>query len=418
MAIQNAMVLFFTRRMGMKEKEIKFCQMLLEKFGTIGAQINGGFTRLAYTETEDAMHEMLESIGRELGFEILHDTVGNTFVANSLEENYYLIGSHLDSVVDGGQYDGPAGVIAGLMVMKWVKESGLNIPIRVVGFRCEESSNFGCCTIGSGLITGELKKDQIAHMVGRNGKTVEQVFQEYGFDLEPPQIQGMKQYLEVHIEQGKVLEELETQIGIVSTIAGPIRYYFHLEGMAEHSGATPMGMRFDALCAAAEIILAIESIGKEEAINDSVTTVGVIENHPNAMNVVPGNVKIGVDIRGIDSESLQRIEKNICTSAKEICENRKITIEMEKIGEIAPVPMSTALQTSLEKAAIKCGFSVKNMMSGAGHDAMAFPHLCETGLVFIPCKQGVSHNKLEYTEIENIYNGAKVLFEHIKDDRI
>lgn len=395
-------------------EDIKYCEHLLNSFYGIGVTSEGGVTRLGYTAVEDAMHKMFEKLGEEIDCESIQDQVGNTYVCNNMEDDYYLIGSHLDSVVDGGRYDGVAGVIAGLMVLKWAKEDGIEAPIRVGGFRCEESSNFGCCTVGSGLITKEASKQEIGGMIGKDGRSIAEVFAQYGYSLNPDKITGIKQYLEVHIEQGKVLQEYNTQIGVVKTIAGPRRFYLHIHGLAEHSGTTPMTRRNDALCAAAEVILEVERIGKQESYLNSVATVGVVENMPNALNVVPGHVMLGVDMRGVGEESLARMEQQLKDNTKLICANRQVELKIEKLNAIPPIHMGKELQVKLANAAREIGLTANSMISGAGHDAMSFADICETGLVFIPCIKGISHNKMEFTSIENICNGARVLYEHIR----
>lgn len=395
-------------------EDIRYCEHLLKSFYGIGAVADGGVTRLGYTPEEDLMHEEFKRLGKELGYDHIVDEVGNTYICSGSETNYYLIGSHLDSVVDGGRYDGVAGVIAGLMALRWAKQDGLEIPIRVGAFRCEESSNFGCCTIGSGLITKEAYKQDIDGLMAKDGRMLGEVFAEYGYSLNPRKIAGVKQYLELHIEQGKILEEYNTQIGIVFTIAGPRRYYLYLHGMAEHSGTTPMMMRNDALCATAELILEIERIGQRESFCQSVATVGVIENQPNALNVIPGEVQIGVDMRGIDIASLDRMENSMLEAARNICRGRGISLIEEKLSSIPPINMSKNVQIKLEQAAKSLGLSNKLMVSGAGHDAMSFALLCDTGLIFIPCSKGISHNKMEFATIESICNGAWVLYEHIR----
>lgn len=396
--------------------DIKYCENMLEHFYGIGNSVEGGVTRLGYTDMEDKMHEVLRNIGVELECSSLIDEVGNTYVCNSEEDNYYLIGSHLDSVIDGGRYDGVAGVLSGLLVLKWAKEDGLEIPIRTVAFRCEESSNYGQCTIGSGLITKEATKQDIGGLIGRDGRMLAEVFEKYGYTLNPKKISGVKQYLEVHIEQGKILEEYKREIGVVTTIAGPRRYYLHIHGLAEHSGTTPMMMRSDALCGAAELILEIERIGKRESYCQSVATVGVIENQPNALNVVPGSVQLGVDMRGVDISSLDRMEEGILEAARKICAHRGIQLIEEKINAIPPIDMSKSVQMKLAQAAKELDLSYNMMISGAGHDAMSFADICETGMLFIPCKKGISHNKMEFTSIESICAGARVLYEHIRSE--
>lgn len=396
--------------------DIQYCEKLFDRFYDIGCTENGGVTRLGYTEQEDQMHDAFASLGNELNCSTMRDEVGNTYIANRTENDYYLIGSHLDSVIEGGRYDGVAGIIAGLMVMKWAQEDGLNIPIRVGAFRCEESSNFGCCTIGSGLITKEIYKQDIAGLISKDGESLESIFERNSYNLHPKKISGIRQYLELHIEQGKVLEESGTSIGVVQTIAGPRRFKMYLRGMAEHSGATPMGMRNDAMCAAAEIILEIERIGNRESVYQSVTTVGVVENYPNAMNVIPGEVELGVDVRGIEISSLDRIERDMRDMAKQICRKRGIEYLEERTSEIPPINMSDNVQVGLERASKRLNISSRKIISGAGHDAMSFANICDTGMVFIPCQKGISHNRMEFATILNICDGARVIYEYLKGE--
>lgn len=396
--------------------DIQYCERLFDRFYDIGSTENGGVTRLGYTEQENQMHRVFSSLGEELNCSTICDEVGNTYVVNKADNGYYLIGSHLDSVIEGGRYDGVAGVIAGLMIMKWAQDDGLDIPIRIGAFRCEESSNFGCCTIGSGLITKEAYKQDIGGLVAKDGETLESIFKRNNYSLHPRKISGIKQYLELHIEQGKVLEECGTSIGIVQTIAGPRRFKLYLRGMAEHSGATPMGMRNDAMCAAAEIILEIERLGNKEAVYQSVATVGVVDNYPNALNVIPGEVELGVDVRGIELSSLDRIERDMRECAKQICRKRGIEYLEERTSEIPPINMSDNVQIGLERASKRLNINSRKMVSGAGHDAMSFANICDTGMVFIPCQKGISHNRMEFATILHICDGAKVIYEYLKGE--
>ena len=397
-------------------EDVQYCEKLFDSFYDVGCTETGGVTRLGYSAQEDQMHEVFAGLAKELNCKILKDEVGNTYASNANGKEYYLIGSHLDSVIEGGRYDGVAGIIAGLMVMRWAREDGVNIPLRVGAFRCEESSNFGCCTIGSGLITKEIYKQDVGSLVSKAGKSLEQIFRERSLNLHPSRINGVKQYLELHIEQGKVLEEAGTPVGIVQTIAGPRRFKLYLRGMAEHSGATPMGMRCDAMCAASEIILELERIGNREAVYQSVATVGVVNNHPNALNVIPGEVELGVDIRGIEVSSLDRIEREMRESARRICKKRGIEYLEVKTSEIPPIDMSEDVQNGLETAASRLGVNCRRMVSGAGHDAMSFAGICNTGMVFIPCVKGVSHNRMEFASITDICEGARVMYEYLKEE--
>ena len=402
-------------------QDIEYAEYLFDKFYSIGSTENGGVTRLGYTAVEDEMHEAFVALGKEKGYESYTDEVGNTYIYNPAcksdeDDEYYLVASHLDSVVEGGRYDGVSGIIAGLLLLEWAKRDGLEIPIRVGAMRCEESSNFGRSTIGSGLITKEVYKHDIGEAVNREGKTLSEVFKERGYNMEPKRIQGVKEYLELHIEQGKVLEEYDDSIGIVTTVAGPRRFRIHIKGSAEHSGATPMGMRSDALCAASELILEIEEIGKDESIYQSVATVGTVKVSPNALNEIPGEVTLGVDMRGIDSASLDRMEARLKSACKKICEKRKVKYYREKTSDIPPIAMSMDVQQKLLRAAKKLRIPHRSMISGAGHDAMSFANICETGMVFIPCAKGISHNKKEFATIESICDGAQVIYEHFKEE--
>lgn len=402
-------------------KDIEYAEYLFDRFYSIGSTENGGVTRLGYTGTEDEMHRIFTELGAEKGLKSYTDEVGNTYLYNEeckedSDGEYYLVGSHLDSVVEGGRYDGVSGIITGLLLMEWAKRDGLSIPLRVGAMRCEESSNFGRSTVGSGLITREVYKHDIGEAVNREGETLREVFKKRGYNLEPKRIQGVKEYIELHIEQGKVLEEYDDQVGIVQTIAGPRRFLIHIKGNAEHSGATPMGMRTDALCAAAEIILEVEEIGKTESFYQSVATVGTVKVNPNALNVIPGEVTLGVDMRGIDSGSLDRMEARLKAACKKICDKRKVKYYREKTSDIPPISMSAELQQKLLAAAKKLKIKHRSMISGAGHDAMSFANICETAMVFIPCAKGISHNKKEFATIESICDGAQVIYEHFKEE--
>ena len=394
--------------------DISYVEMLFQQFYHTGSTVNGGVTRLGYSAEEDEMHEIFRRLNEQEGNFCTADEAGNSFAALQKDDKpYVLIGSHLDSVIDGGRYDGVSGILAGMMVLHWARRDGLQLPLRVGAFRCEESSNFGRSTIGSSLIPGRAP-DDTAELAGVDGRTIREVFKAKGYSLHPAPIDGISRYLELHIEQGKVLQNEGFRVGIVQTIAGPRRFNLHLIGLAEHSGATPMNLRTDALCAAAELILAVEKIGNRGAADKSVATVGVIHNQPNALNVIPGRVRLGVDLRGIRPESLDRMEKEMIQSAEEICARRGVTFFRERLGGKAPTDMDSQMQEDLLRAARRLKISAMPIVSGAGHDAMNFAGICPTGMVFIPCDRGISHNKQEFTPVESICDGAAVLYEYLK----
>ena len=404
----------------MEHSDLSYLGRLFDTFYEVGALPDGGVTRLGYTEVEDEMHRRFTALAMELGCAVEADLAGNTYAYLAPADEYILIGSHLDSVIEGGRYDSVAGVMAGLLLLKRARDERCLLPLKVAAFRCEESSNFGCCTMGSGLVTHQLKEgpEQLARLTGKNGVTLGDVFARRGLSLTPPRITGVRAYLELHIEQGKVLEETGTRVGVVSTIAGPRRWKLQLKGLAEHSGATPMSMRQDALCAAAEIVLAVEQIGRREAdLCESVATVGVLQNSPNALNVVPGAAELGIDLRGSHMDSLDRMEQDTLSAAREICGRRNISLTESKLSELDPVSMDPSLQQGLMAAADRLGISCRNMPSGAGHDAMAFAPLFPTGMVFIPCEKGISHNPMESASLRSILDGADVLWAYLTATR-
>lgn len=381
---------------------------------SIGADETGGVTRLGYTKNEDVMHGAIRNFAREMGLKYSSDEVGNTYVYEEDYSEYYLIGSHLDSVISGGRYDGVAGVLAGLLILKWIKDNNLNIPLKVVAFRCEESSSFGIATVGSGLITKKLQIEKMKKVKNTEGVSLYEALRFRGYNPECRKIEGVLNYFELHIEQGRILEDEGLKIGIINSIAAATRYWLTIDGRQDHSGATPMGMRQDALCAAGEIIIELENIAKRESVHSSVGTVGYLGNYPNAFNVVPGRVKMGLDIRGIDKASIDRIDDEIVKFVDEVCKKRNLNYELDNISKAIPVKLDENLKNELSEVATKLGIEHKIMNSGAGHDAMKFWDIAPTGMVFIPCKDGVSHNKAEEIEYEDIILGSKIIFEELK----
>lgn len=381
---------------------------------SIGADETGGVTRLGYTKNEDVMHGAIRNFAREMGLKYSSDEVGNTYVYDEDYEEYYLIGSHLDSVISGGRYDGVVGVLAGLLILKWIKDNNLNIPLKVVAFRCEESSSFGIATVGSGLITKKLQIEKMKKVENTEGVSLYEALRFRGYNPECRKIEGVLNYFELHIEQGRILEDEGLKIGIINSIAAATRYWLTIDGRQDHSGATPMGMRQDALCAAGEIIIELENIAKRESIHSSVGTVGYLGNYPNAFNVVPGRVKMGLDIRGVEKDSIDRIDDEIVKFVDEVCKKRNLNYELDNISKAIPVKLDENLKNELSEIATKLGIEHKIMNSGAGHDAMKFWDIAPTGMVFIPCKDGVSHNKAEEIDYEDIILGSKIIFEELK----
>lgn len=378
-----------------------------------------GITRLAFSEEDRRACRFIQTIMQDLGLTLRKDAFGNYFgrlegLNSSLAP--ILIGSHMDSVPEGGNYDGPVGVFAGLEIVKRLKESGTNLqrPLEVVVFRCEESARFRAATLGSRAFIGELTKEEADSYVDNKGQSLTMVLKSGNHDVDALGValyeQEPEAFFEIHIEQGKVLEVEEKEIGIVQGIAAPSRYQLVLRGKADHSGATPMHLRQDALCGAAEVVLSLESLAKatKESI-PVVGTIGVIEAQPGALNVIPGEVELGIDIRSISGESKAKVAEQLFASVQDICEKRGLSFEVRELGNEEPVMIEQAVQERLEIGAKALGTKYMFLPSGAGHDAMYVAKICHTGMLFIPCKDGISHNALESVKHSDILRAVDVL---------
>ena len=390
----------------------------LAKFGRTEA----GITRLAYSSTDKAAQMWLLKQIEYLDLEIREDVLGNLFLRKpGLDPALPPVacGSHLDTVIHGGAYDGMCGVVGALEAIHMLEDETLRRSIEVIVFRAEESSRFGYATIGSKLITGKATPDKFAHAAGKDGVTFADAVKEWGGNLEAYQKALLQPgayrcFAEMHIEQGKVLEETKHQIGIVHNIAAPTRFKLHIHGMADHSGATPMGFRKDALVSAAKLILAVETAAIREKENGTVATVGVVEVDPGSINVVPGKVTLWVDLRGVDTESIQRTLKEIRQAVQGTARTDGITIEEEMLTSDSPVALDEALAAQSEAICREQRKSFLHMNSGAGHDAMHMPAVCPTTMLFIPCRGGISHNPAEFASNEDICAGIEVMAEILK----
>lgn len=382
-----------------------------KNFYSIGADESGGVTRLGYTKNEDIMHGSLRNLARSIGLKYSSDEVGNTYVYQENYEDCYMIASHLDSVINGGRYDGVAGIIAGLLILKWIKENNIKIPVKLCAFRCEESSMYGIATVGSSLVTHKLSHERLKKATNKDGISLYEALRKRGYSPECEKIDNLKGFFELHIEQGRILETKNIKIGFVSHIAAPTRYWLTIEGRQDHSGATPMDFRMDALCAGAMIITKLEEIANSESINKTVATIGYLDNYPNAFNVISGKVKLGIDIRGIDKNSINTVSRDIEKYIAKVCSDRNLKYDLVNISSDDPVKMDENLIKKMEKAANKLSEPYLVMPSGAGHDAMKFVDTCPAGMVFIPCKDGISHNKDEMINYSDLLLGTQIIFE-------
>ena len=377
-----------------------------------------GINRLAFTDADWAGRQYIIDRMTDAGLSVEIDDFGNVIgykIGKKPDLPAVMVGSHTDSVPNGGNYDGVVGVLSAIEVIRSMIDDGYehDHTIAVVSFMCEESGRFGNATLGSKAMRGELTLQDLHHLVDKQGISLYEALK--GRNLNPDGIETMaykrpvKSFTEIHIEQGKVLEHEQKTIGIVTGIAAPERFYVTIRGNADHSGATPMNLRHDALCGASKIILGIEEIASMQEEPPVVGTVGVVEVTPGAMNVIPGAVKLGVDIR-----SISKVARNsVVTLVKEFiditAEKRGLSYTIETIAQDHPVEMHPAMIREIEEAVKSVGVEYMTIPSGAGHDAMHWAEAVPTVMIFIPCRDGISHNPAEFAEMDDIVTGAAVL---------
>lgn len=377
-----------------------------------------GINRLAFTDADWAGRQYIIDRMVDAGLTVETDGFGNVIgykVGKNPDLPVVMVGSHTDSVPNGGNYDGVVGVLSAIEVIRSMNDDGFEYDhtIAVVSFMCEESGRFGDATLGSKAMRGELTVQDLHRLRDKQGTSLYEVLK--GRNLHPDEIEQVeykrpvKSFTEIHIEQGKVLEHEQKRIGIVTGIAGPERFYVTIRGNADHSGATPMNLRHDALCGASKIILGIEEIAAMQEEPPVVGTVGIVEVTPGAMNVIPGVVKLGVDIRSISEVARNSVVTLIKEFIDVTAEKRGLSYTIEPVAQDHPVAMHPAMIREIEEAVTSLGVEYMALPSGAGHDAMHWADDVPTGMIFIPCLNGISHNPAEFAEMDDIVTGAEVL---------
>lgn len=378
-----------------------------------------GITRVAFTNEEQACSHAFMRLCKNEGLEIRMDYCGNIIARREGKQKDLppvVIGSHLDTVYQGGKYDGVVGVTAGLEVIKRLNEQKLETehPIEIISFACEESSRFGVSTVGSKAMAGTLQKEKYRHLKDKDGITFEKALSLCALrfdqlDLASRATERFQAFFELHIEQGPILMNTNKKIGIVTGIAAPVRFIIEVKGAASHSGTTPMNMRKDALLGASELALALEEAAKEEQHNGTVATIGVLSIPMGAMNVVPGTVEMKVDIRSTSTASRNKVLTALLKKMEDVQERRGLTITSQEISKEEPVQLSKELTLQIEKICLEKKLPYQWMQSGAGHDAMNMTSFGPVGLIFIPSLNGISHHPDEHTDLDDILIGIDVL---------
>ncbi|WP_051330881.1 allantoate deiminase [Aneurinibacillus terranovensis] len=385
---------------------------------TYGADPEGGVTRLLYTSSWTEAQQALEQKMRESGLETYYDEVGNLYgrlTSANPEAGTILTGSHVDTVKCGGKYDGAFGILAGLLALRYLKET-YGPPMRnieVVSLCEEEGSRFPLTFWGSTNITGTAPVNKITQIQDAGEIPFMEAMKEAGFGLgyyRNPRREDILSFIELHIEQGAILEREKIPIGIVEQIVGQKRYTIECIGEANHAGTTPMVWRKDALRGSSQMILSImESADRIGA--PLVATVGKIEMEPNVSNVIPGKATFTLDIRHPQGDVLDAFCAEAIESCYAIARNRGLQVKVEKHMDARPVEMDESLISRVKEICRHQDLPYKLMPSGAGHDAQIMAPHHPTSLIFVPSHRGISHNPAEYTSKEDLTAGVQVLIE-------
>lgn len=379
-----------------------------------------GITRLAFSDSDIQARNYIVKFVQAMGLLVRVDGAGNIIArleGSDLERTVVMTGSHLDTVPEGGKYDGTLGVVAAIQAVKELQKRGpLTHPVEIVIFAAEESSRFGVATFGSKAMTGQLHVHTLSRLKDENNITFKEVIEQQGLSVASVKqaarpAKTIKSFVELHIEQGRILERQKNSIGIVDSIAAPTRCKITVDGVAAHSGTTPMDERQDALVSAAMIVLAVQEIALAQSHYGTVATVGAIKVQPGAVNVVPGRAEMWVDIRGIDHDSIIATMQELKDAISAIADAQETPVSIEVTSAEKPVAMDEEMAELIERICRDKKVACQRLHSGAGHDAMNLAHVAPSGLILIPCKDGVSHNPEEAVAEVDIMTGIEVLTE-------
>ncbi|MGC6247278.1 Zn-dependent hydrolase [Bisgaard Taxon 45] len=392
-------------------------QSIIDKLASISS-VEGELTRLAFSHEDEQAHQYLVDLCQAYDLTIRRDEIGNLFIRKAGIDDHLpavAFGSHIDTVVNAGKFDGPLGSVAGLEILFQLCEQGISTryPLELIIFTCEESSRFNYATLGSKVMCGVVAQAGLSHLRDKQGKDLATALADIGLDFSSihqakRHAEEFKCFVELHIEQGPRLENEQKTIGVVTGIAAPIRCIVKIQGQADHSGATAMHYRHDALLGGAELALAIEQAAID-AGHATVATVGNLTAKPGVMNVVPGYCELLVDIRGIHVEARESVFIALQQQIEQVAQKRGLQIELQLISKDNPVLLAQEMVEQVRQCTETLGYRYEVMPSGAGHDAMHMAKLCPTGMIFVPSHLGISHNPLEFTEWQDIEAGIKVL---------
>ncbi|AIO72625.1 Zn-dependent hydrolase [Burkholderia multivorans] len=394
----------------------------LRELGEIGADRElGGRTRIALTDDERAGRDRVVAWMRELDLDVRIDRIGNIFGtlhagSAAAGRQPLMIGSHIDTVKNAGALDGCYGVLAGLAVARAFRDARIEParPITVAAFTNEEGIRYQPDMMGSLVHGGGLSIDDALNTIGIDGTRLGDELARIGYagDLEPGAIVPHA-YLELHIEQGPILEADNVRIGVVENLQGISWQQITVQGNANHAGTTPMHLRHDAGWVAA----AIATFLREFAVSSGTTlaTIGMLRIEPNVINVIPRKAVLTVDLRDPDEQRLQQAEQRLADHLEQLAALEGVQISTERLARFEPVVFDAALVDAIEKAAARRGFSYRRMTSGAGHDAQMIARIAPAAMIFVPSRGGISHNPREHTDDSQLVDGARLLLDVVLD---
>jgi ureidoglycolate amidohydrolase len=392
----------------------------IEALASISEAPAPAVTRIVFTPADLRAREWLKARCEEAGLAVRHDAIGNTFVrwaGSDIALPAVGTGSHIDAIPNAGKFDGVVGVLGGLEAIRALQRTGFRPwhSIELLVFTSEEPTRFGIGCIGSRLLSGALSADAARRLRDADGNSVEEVRAKAGFggELETAKLPDSyyKAFVELHIEQGPVLEQQRIPLGIVTSIAAPASSRISIEGAGGHAGGVLMPDRRDALCAAAELILAIESAALATGAIDTVATVGICEVFPGAINSIPSRVHLSADIRDTNLERRDGVMQMLESASQEIAARRQVSIRTELLNADAPADCAPEVIEALSASCKKHNFNFLTMVSRAYHDSLFMARIVPTAILFVPCRNGYSHRPDEYASPEDIVRGTLVLAE-------
>jgi N-carbamoyl-L-amino-acid hydrolase len=383
-----------------------------------GGTPNGGIRRLALSEEDRQVRDWLVGQARQAGYDTGIDDLGNIYVQRPGRDPDRLpvaVGSHLDTQPTGGKFDGILGVLAGLEVLRSLDDSGIETeaPVCIVNWTNEEGARFAPGEMGSEVFAGDVTHDFALSRTDAGGVSVAEALKAIGYaGTERAGDRRFDAMVELHIEQGPMLEAQNITIGVVDAAKGQMWFDGVVRGRESHAGTTPMDLRRDALAAFAEFVLDVERIARAEA-PAGVGTIGVAEIGPGSRNTIPGDVRFSLEFRHSAADRLQAMHASAVAAAERISEARAVNIGIERIWQKAPVTFAPNVVTAIAQSAARLGFATLPMTSGAGHDAVAVASVTPTAMIFVPCKDGISHNEAESATLRDCEAGANVLLHSV-----